>query len=342
MDFNEFSKILKNDKLSGAYILHGEEEYIKDLAISAIMDKYIPEGLKDLNYAKLDGSECEAEDILQAAQPLPVMSERRVVVLNSYPLGTMTAAKLKSAQNASQLERFSEILKTCPPETIILVVVRGRSSAAFQKSAADSEHVVEFKHPQPAQKIQYVSRMAKEAGLKISDAVIRELIDYTSLELLGLSSEVLKLKAYLGDGEATDKDIRAVCQAAAEYNIFKMLRYIADKKSAKALGEYRRLIESGQSPQAVISMIERQYRALFYMDEIKGMSAASQKDTADKLQTKDFVLRNMVSLSKRLDKETIANITKWCADADYLVKRGNMSIEDSAELLIIRLISVLS
>ena len=38
MDRNAFFNLIKENRLSGAYLLHGEEEYVKDSAVSSVLD----------------------------------------------------------------------------------------------------------------------------------------------------------------------------------------------------------------------------------------------------------------------------------------------------------------
>jgi DNA polymerase-3 subunit delta len=336
LDFNGFAKKIKQDDIGGVYLLHGPEEYIKDLAIRTVVEKYVAEGLKDINYAKIDASENDIEDIRKASQPLPFMSPKRVVEVHYMPLFLMSAAQIKRAENKKALDALSELIKKCPDDTVLLFVVRGQAAAAVTKIFESRE--VEFKAPPASQKTAYVARMAREHGLNLPQNMIARFIDYTGMELLELSGEAQKLKAYVGDSEVTQSDIEAVCVAAAEYNVFKMLKLITARNGAGAISEYRSLILSGQSPQAVISMIERQFRALFYNDEIKG--AGDLKSAASKLSTRDFVIRNMQRFAAGLSKEQIDAISLWCADADYQVKRGRIGADTSAEMLIMKLINI--
>ena len=338
MDYSEFSKKIKTDEIGGAYLLHGGEEYIKDLAAKTVVDKYVAQGLKDINYDKLDGAECETADIERAMMQLPFMSPKRVVEVHSMPFFHMSAAQLKQSGKAS--EEMESIIEKCPEETVLLFVARGQAASAAVKIFSAHKKDVEFKPPNASQKAQYAARMADDNSLRISRQTIAGLIEYTGMELLELEQEIIKLKAYAGDAEVSEGDIHEVCAAADEYNIFKLLKMISSGDGAGAISEYRKLILSGQSPQAVISMIERQFRALFYMDEIKDAGAENLKDIANKLSTRDFVIRNMEKTSRRLSKEQIKKIALWCADADYLVKRGKLTADNAAEMLIMKLIEI--
>ena len=340
MDYSEFSKQIKQDKIGGAYLLHGEEEYIKDRAVNTIVDKYVAQGLFDLNYDKLDGTECSVSDIKNAMGQLPMMSPKRVVVVASFALFGMTAAQLKQTGNAAALEEIEQIVVKCPNETLLLFLTRGQASTTASKVFSKKGRDVSFKSPDNTKKIQYAARMAKDIGLVISNSTINFLINYTGAELLEISFEMQKLKAYSGMREAMREDVEQVCTAAAEYDVFKMLKQIAAKDSAGAIAQYRKLVEAGQQPHAVLSMIERQYRALFYKEELVAMGIGGYKDAAKKLGTKDFVIKNMMRQSAGLSDKKIKKIALWCADADYHIKRGKLTPDTSAEMLIAKLVNI--
>ena len=340
MDHIEFSKIIKSDEIDGAYLLHGSEEYIKELAVKLVAEKYVAQGLKDLNYDKIDVSERDADEIAKSMRQLPFMSPRRVIAVYSHPAFEMSAAQFRQAGGTAAEEALEEIIEKCPDETVLLFVARGQAPAALVKLFGTHKRDVEFKPPKGAQKTQYMTRMAQDMSLVISPELLDMLAEYTGMELLELHGEVQKLKAYAGEEKVTEKDIYEVCTAAAEYNVFRMLKLITAKDGAGAISEYRKLMLAGQTPQAVISMIERQFRALFFMDEINGANAADYKDIANKLSTKDFVIKNMQRLARGMTKDKIKEIAQWCADADHMVKKGKITADSSAEMLIVRLIDI--
>jgi DNA polymerase-3 subunit delta len=338
MNYKDFSKELKANNLSGAYLLHGQEEYIKDRAVESVVKQIIPDGLKEMNYLKIDGADSDIKEVQNAILTLPFMAKKRIVAVYDYPIFKLSPAQIKQSTNASKIEFFNKIISKCPKETILLFVNRGALGKTILKAININEVI--FAPLNDIDKEKTLSAMAKEKGIKISKYNIKVLMDYTLDELLMINNELDKLKAYVGDDEVTDKDIYAVCVSGAEYDVFKMLNNIANKNASKALSIYRRLIFNGESPQAIISMIERQFRALFYMDEISKAPTSEYNSIASKLRTKSFIIRNMEKLSKTISHDRRKEIANWCADADYLVKKGRMSIDNTAEILIMKLINL--
>ncbi len=338
MDYKSFFKNIKAGTMSGAYLLYGEEEYIKDMAVESIINTYVNQGLEGMNVVKLNGSECDYAKIENACMTLPFMAQRRIVIVGDYDLFKSSAMQLKQASVVEKIEKHKNILKQCPKETILLLMQRGAVNDTIVK-LFDKTQKADFKHPTAGDKEKALTNMAKKANLNISNSNIRTLIEFTSMDLLAINQEVMKLKSYVCDNEVTEDDIFAICTAGTEYSIFTMLNCITNKNGAKAISIYRQLIMEGQSPQSIISMIERQYRALFYMRDIRNTQKDYQ-DVADKLRTKKFIIDKMERLTSKVSRDDVKKIATWCADADYLIKRGKISVESSAEMLIMRLINL--
>ena len=338
MDYKEFFKIIKTNAMSGAYILYGVEAYIKDIAVKTIIEQYVKKAMQDMNVVSLSGDDCDYKSIENAQMTLPFMTEKRIVIVNDYSVLNCSATQLKQSGNVGKAEELKKLISQCPEETILLFVQRSTVISVIAK-LFDKSKRAEFKHPTKGDKEKIILSMAKKVQLKISQSNVRMLIEYTSMELLALNKEIQKLKSYVNDNEVKKEDIYEICIAGTEYNVFSMLKCLANSDGAKAISIYRKLLQDGQSPQAIISMIQRQFRALFYMDEINN-SKTDYQQVAEKLKTKDFIVENMSYLAKQLTSKKRVEVAKWCADADYLVKRGKIAIDSSAEMLIMKLIDI--
>jgi len=63
------------------YLVHGEEAMLRAEAVAAIRQAVLDEGMADFNLERFDGGQCGGADVVAAAQMLPVMAERRLVVV---------------------------------------------------------------------------------------------------------------------------------------------------------------------------------------------------------------------------------------------------------------------
>jgi DNA polymerase III delta subunit len=80
------------------YFFHGPEEWVKQSAAQRLREKLLPPGLEELNETVLEGG--TAQRILEAAETLPVMADRRLVLVRDYP--PLTPGKAKAEQEEAQ------------------------------------------------------------------------------------------------------------------------------------------------------------------------------------------------------------------------------------------------
>ena len=81
MHYMEFFKSIQRKELTGIYLFYGEEEYVKEEALSQLADALLDPQFRDLNYQTIDGSEVGVDEIINACETVPFMAERRLVVV---------------------------------------------------------------------------------------------------------------------------------------------------------------------------------------------------------------------------------------------------------------------
>lgn len=82
MDRNAFFNLIKENRLSGAYLLYGVENMMKDSAVSALLET-MDEATRPLNVDTLESAEANA--LTLACDALPFFAERRVVICRAMP-----------------------------------------------------------------------------------------------------------------------------------------------------------------------------------------------------------------------------------------------------------------
>ena len=82
MTWKEFYAQLKENAPQGVYLFAGPEEYLKREALRALQSALLPAGLEQLNETVLEGA--TAAQIIEAAETLPFMCERRIVEVRDW------------------------------------------------------------------------------------------------------------------------------------------------------------------------------------------------------------------------------------------------------------------
>ena len=95
MTWKEFYAQIKGNALESVYLFTGPEEYLKREAMQALRRALLPAGLEQLNEAVLEGA--TATQIIDAAETLPFMAERRIVEVRDW--APLLSGKARDEEN---------------------------------------------------------------------------------------------------------------------------------------------------------------------------------------------------------------------------------------------------
>lgn len=96
-----------------AYYLHGSEAILKDEALALLLDRTLDPGLRDFNLDLVSAQQIEPDQLAAACATLPMMADRRVVVLRD-----VEAWKRKSKGKQPAVK----YLERPAPETVLVIV----------------------------------------------------------------------------------------------------------------------------------------------------------------------------------------------------------------------------
>ena len=99
MNHTAFFEQVKKGNIQPIYLMEGTEEYIKQQALRQLCTKLLPAGLEELNLTDL--TDPEADALIAAAETLPFMADRRIVIIRECSL--LTAGK-KAERGPSKTE----------------------------------------------------------------------------------------------------------------------------------------------------------------------------------------------------------------------------------------------
>ena len=86
MDRKDFEKALAAGSLPSVLLFEGEEEQMKQDALSALRKALLPAGMEEMNEMVLDNP--ETDQVIAAAETLPFLADRRLVILRDHPAVT--------------------------------------------------------------------------------------------------------------------------------------------------------------------------------------------------------------------------------------------------------------
>jgi DNA polymerase-3 subunit delta len=174
---------LNKGELAPVYYLHGREDVLKDEAVRMILDRTLDPALRDFNFDQRSAAQLDPEEIHSLCNTLPMLAERRVVVLRDVE-GWKRKTKGK-AEFLRYLER--------PSLETVVVLVQGSAEDAEDKELSRGAYTVKF-DPLPAERAEkWALRRAGQIGLGLDPEAARHLVRSVGSDLGALQSELAKL-----------------------------------------------------------------------------------------------------------------------------------------------------
>lgn len=316
---------LKSGNLSPFYLIYGDEDYLIRLYADRIIS--VADGpFADFNISKFP----EATDLTEAVNALcqmPAMGEKRVAAV--YNPDT---AKL-SQKSLDLLEKY---LSDPSPTSVLVIYFIGKgigNSSASKKLtslATKSGSLLKLDRLSRGDLIKILCKGAANRGSSMSSGVASLLLDYCGDDLNTLNRELEKLRAYAGNRQITDGDIKLLCPKSITEDAFDMVRFINSGDLNGALTVLGRLFAARQDPQAIFGALVYSYINLFRIISAK-KSRISLDETA-----KRFNMKSAYPLTKsRRDAESLGEdkIKQSLLTLDLCDKSLKSSAADSRLLL---------
>ena len=121
MNHTAFFDLVKKGPIGDAYLMEGPEEYIKQQALERLKEKLLPAGLEEMNLTELNDPDADA--LIAAAETLPFMGEKRLVVVRECSL--LTAGK--KAEDEKKVAAISDYVGHISPSTCLIFYVKGKA-----------------------------------------------------------------------------------------------------------------------------------------------------------------------------------------------------------------------
>lgn len=261
----EFLATTRAGNLLSAYIFAGDESYLVEEAMDTL-DKAVDAG--SLNREVFFGNETPAAEIMLAAQTLPFLSQKRMIIVKD-------AHRMKAAEAA----KLAEFIKA-PADSYCLVLLwqeklrREDKSAALFSAVDKHGAIVEFRTLYDRELPAWVMQRIKSHGKKISPEAVQYLISESGAGLLDLENEIEKLVLFCGKAEAiTLKDVESSSGHTRLVNLNQLSEALEGKKTGNALAVVEQLLNEGEVPLRILATTHRTIRRLLtarcMMDEEK-------------------------------------------------------------------------
>jgi len=278
---------LKKGELYPVYLFYGDDVRSMDMAVKALEKKVVDPELSEFNSDYFYGKESEISEVLSSAQTLPMMTERRFVLL-----------KRVDETRGSDRERLIEYVKAPNSSTVLLLVTQNLSlkgqgarkeDFSLVNAVSSTGMAVSFANPYMDKLPAHIDQMARERGKRTSREAVRLLMDLTGSDMKGIEQELEKICLFIGERQTIEADdVTEVVADIREGKIFEFTDAMGDRNIKASLQIYRRMREERQEPLMILAMLLRHFRTIWQIQECleEGMS---DSQVAKKLKLNPYI-----------------------------------------------------
>lgn len=335
MEWSDFYKSVKDGEFQSVYLFTGPEELNKQKALEALRKALLPAGLEALNEVRLDGAGIQA--IIDAAVTMPVMCDRRLVVVRDWPL--LLKGKVKNEEE--EAKRFVEWLKDVPDSccvvfyTVMEMDGRKKAASALKKLPG----YVEFSHISGDMLLKWCSQQLKPYRKKISRQTVDEMALMAGSDLTRLSGELKKLVDFVGDAEEiTAADVRRIVSPTPEYSVFEILDLLLSGKLAQACKVVENLMQNGSNAVQLIMLLGGQLRLNTH---VKLADEARRPLTPEAMQRLKVSSGRLYHIRRQIKNVPAAELKKRylkCVETEHMVKSGKLNEKIGLNALMMELL----
>jgi len=217
-----FKTALEQRTPDAVYLLHGDNEFLKQEKVRELVEQLVDPATRDFNLELLRAGDLEASRLSAALDALPVMANRRVVVLRD------AGALKKDAR--SVLDRY--LVRPSADMVLVLVTAPGSKIDATLMERAST---VEIRQLTEDEAVKWVIARATALNSSIMENAARLLVAATGSDLALIDGELRKLRDYSTGNAITTAAVQEIVGVRAGETMEDLLDAVCARDGPRAV-----------------------------------------------------------------------------------------------------------
>jgi DNA polymerase-3 subunit delta len=270
-----------------------------------------------------DAARDDAEAVVASLSALTFATGTRYVLVDDA-----------GAWKAAQVAPLVDAIAMLPPETVLVVVVRGKplkslATAVEQASGEVRDHAA----PKPWELPKWASGRARELGLRLDGEAAKMLVAIAGPSQQRLSREIEKIAiAVYPEPTATVEDVERLAAGEASPKVYDLADAVVGGSVESAIALAEELSEWGERPSRfvypVVGRLREVHRAVELLE-----GGMTEKELASALKMPPWRAKKVVALARRADRETLERALCRFADLEIELRGGGSLDEATAVTL---------
>ena len=322
------NKDIKTGNFKQVYLLYGNEDYLRNQYRDRLKEALLGSG-DAMNLSCFEGKDINQPQIVDLAETMPFLAERRVVVIENSGL-------FKGGSDV-----LADYLKEMSPTAYFVFSEKevDKRNRLF-KAAKDQGYVSEFGEQDENTLIRWIAGLVKKEGMEIEGAAVALLLYKTGTDMENIRKELEKCICYcLKRGKITKEDVETICTERLSNRIFDMINYVATGKKEQALKLYYDLLSLKEPPMRILFLISRQFNMLLQTKLLRE-KGYDKRIISEKLGVAPFIAAKYMDQAAHFKRSVLRRAVEDCVKAEEDVKTGRIGDVMSVELLMIKYSSI--
>ncbi len=340
IDEKELKKQLKEKQFASLYFICGDEAYLKKFYAGRIAEKVVSDGMRDFNEKLFEGKNIDYDELSEAVEAFPMMSDRRCVTVKDLPIDEL---------NQTDRDKLLSVISDIPPTTTVIlwmdhIEVSPKKSAKWKKFLSEIDsfaQIVFLDKKGSSDLIKLVMSGAQKRGCTITYENASYLISLVGDDMTNLLSELEKLCAYRADSVIEKSDIAAVAVKTVEAVVFDLTKAMMARDAARAFNILSDLLRQKTEPLMILGVIISSYVDMYRVKVV--MMANGRPEDAAKYfnyKGKEFRLRNAARDGKDMSLRQMRRCLEILAQCDSDLKGSGLDSRILLEKCITQLMLV--
>ncbi len=295
------------------------EPFLAERAAERLARALVPPENRDFAYGAFYADETEPAAIVNEAQTVPFLSERRVVLVRN-------AERYNTESQAGPMISYLE----SPSDITVMLLISDKidKRTKFYKACAKSGEVVECPALNEREAIQWLLREAREQGCAINHDAAQELVRRAGTRLSDVNNALTIVINFLGKDSSpiTAETVLAATADVAEDEIWALTDAIAASRAGDALTVLRRLTDLGKHPDEVIGTINWLLKSAYAVAKTDGEPSISR-----------FVAEKVRPLAAKLGVPKLRDAFALCTYTQFSMRNTGVNAALALELLVVKL-----
>ena len=313
MQFSKFASDIKSGKFSSVYFFTGVELYLHNYARSELRKTVLKPGSEDFDLEILDGSEIAIDRIFSALRTLPMISERKLVLVNKFDeIDSRHYEKLldflkKETLNRLVLALFYEKKPDFGPKSV-LTKIRDEFSWVNLSPQGSAEFVKTIEMMTPNRKI---------------NANLASFLAGSGVDLWQIKNWLEQAQSYTEEGdELTVDSLREFVDLSGTADIWRLENAVGYRNIKEAQFLLQDLLRNKEKPGSILWRLKDMF---FYLDVICKMRAhrMTPEQFSKELNLHPFRIKNYSAYSKNFSKEMTAKALLKIQETDLRLKTSS-------------------